>query len=193
MCSGTHTLITYIYVVNAEDSDITEAVRVTHSFVSNPLWAGELALEEHRRTGPAVDAEVSEARLVHQLLPRSLWAGRLEEALHPDCAGAATRLSAGQEVTNRISWNRNQNVAATWKMQWWNIHKRVHCPPPDLLAQAAVCSTTCISHQQCTWRPVRTGPPRKGTSSIRHPATEKHLQEEAAVCTASMERLWQTS
>lgn len=72
MCSGTHTLITDIYVVNTEDSDFTESVRVTHSFVSNPLWAGELALEEHRRTGPAVDAEVSKARLVHQLLPHSL-------------------------------------------------------------------------------------------------------------------------
>lgn len=71
MCSGTHTLITYIYVVNTEDSDITEAVRVTH-FCFNSVWAGELALEEHRRTGPAVDAEVSAARLVHQLLPHSL-------------------------------------------------------------------------------------------------------------------------
>lgn len=37
-----------------------------------PLCAGELALEEHSGTGPAVDAKVCEARLVHLLLPLTL-------------------------------------------------------------------------------------------------------------------------
>lgn len=62
-----------------------------------PLWAGELALEEHRGTGPAVDAKVREARLVHPLLPHPPRARRLEEALHPDCAGAAARRLTGPE------------------------------------------------------------------------------------------------
>lgn len=68
-----------------------------------PLWAGELALEEHSGSGPAVDAEVSEAQLVHQLLPHTLRAGRLEETLHPDCAGTAAHLAAGLEIASTIS------------------------------------------------------------------------------------------
>lgn len=62
------------------------------------VWAGELALEEHSGTGPAVDAEVCEARLVHQLLPHAVRAGRLEETLHPGRPGAETPHVTGQET-----------------------------------------------------------------------------------------------
>lgn len=50
-----------------------------------------------------MDAKVCEARLVHQLLPDPAGAGRLEEALHPDVAGAASHLAAGQETRCTLS------------------------------------------------------------------------------------------
>ena len=75
-----------------EDSCISQLIKLT--FLRS---AGELALEEHRGTGPAVDAKVCEARLVRQRLPDTSGAGRLEEALHPDCAGAA-----GQEIRSEL-------------------------------------------------------------------------------------------
>lgn len=84
-----------------DDSTITEPAELTRSGRLYPLWAGELALEEHSGSGAAVDAKVCEARLVHRLLPHALRAGCLEEALHPDCAGAATHLAAGQEIRSR--------------------------------------------------------------------------------------------
>lgn len=59
------------------------------------MCAGELALEEHRRTGPAVDAKVRETRLVHPVRTLTAGAGRLEETLHPDCAGDAAHIAAG--------------------------------------------------------------------------------------------------
>lgn len=54
----------------------------------DPPCAGELAVEEHCGDGPAVDAQVSEARLAPQLLPDTIRTGRLEETLHPDSPGA---------------------------------------------------------------------------------------------------------
>lgn len=44
-------------LVDACDLNLTEV-----------LWTGELALEEHRGVGPAVDAQVFEVELVHQSL-----------------------------------------------------------------------------------------------------------------------------
>lgn len=73
------------------------------TFFSCRLWTGELALEEHRGAGPAVDAQVSAARLVRRFLPHAVGAGRLEGTLHPVCAGAATQPAAGQEIRPRIS------------------------------------------------------------------------------------------
>lgn len=56
---------------------------------------GELALEAPVGAGSAVDAEVPPFRVVHQLLPHALGAGRLEEALHRDGEGAAHHQAQG--------------------------------------------------------------------------------------------------
>lgn len=80
---------------------ITGAPQKIHLFQVDKKFTlhvkGELALEEHRGAGPAVDAQVSEARLVHYLLPLSFRTRCLEETLHRDCSGAATQTAEGQK------------------------------------------------------------------------------------------------
>lgn len=91
------------------------------------LQAGELALEEHCRTGPAVDAQVYEARLVHRLLPYTVRTGRLEETVHPDSAGDATGL-AGLEDTF-------QSCVRLILSQRWSMF---NCQKPNVHLQAGV-------------------------------------------------------
>lgn len=75
----------------------------------DPVWAGELALEKHCGTGPAVDAQVPAAGLVPGLQPHPAGAGRMEEALHPDCAGAAAQICAGAQPLQRNRFVQRKN------------------------------------------------------------------------------------
>lgn len=97
MCSGTRGFI------NGEWREVLTLVLVkkSHEWFEPPC-AGELAVEEHCGAGPAVDAQVSEARLAPRLLPDTIRTGRLEETLHPDSPGAAAERPAGQEIQKRF-------------------------------------------------------------------------------------------